>query len=119
MELVLGESVYGNEVEPNEVTEDMIEIPVPGRAQLTMKSTIITVKYFVHVTLDIPHNIDLHINLPVVVTNKCALLAAQHSESESQSDGPRPEEGQSVKERRSKRMGSNNHSTGSSNLDTD
>ena len=45
LELVLGESVFGSEVDSNEATEDLLEIPVPARAQLTMKSAIITVKY--------------------------------------------------------------------------
>ena len=119
LELVLGESIYGNEVEPNEATEDLIEIPVPTRAQLTMKSTIITVKYFVHVTLDIPHNIDLHINLPMVITNKHALLAAHHHSEQPQQSEVSEQKEQPTKERRTKRMSNNNHSTGSSNADTD
>lgn len=45
LELVLGDPVCGNEVETSEVVEELIEIPVPIRAQLTMKSAIITVKY--------------------------------------------------------------------------
>lgn len=110
LELVLGDSIYGAEVDSNDVIEDIIEIPIPIRAQLTMKSTIITVKYFVHVTLDIPHNIDLHINLPIVVTNKCALRAAK-LDPQVYVDLTR--------ERRTKRMNSKNHSTSSSNADPD
>lgn len=83
LELVLGEPSYGNEVEPNEVAEEVIEITIPARAQLTMKSNIITVKYFVHVTLDIPQNKDLHINLQFVVTNKAAILEAQQAFAEA------------------------------------
>lgn len=45
LELVLGDPVCGNEVDTCEVVEELIEIPVPIRAQLTMKSAIITVKY--------------------------------------------------------------------------
>ncbi|KAH9399053.1 hypothetical protein TYRP_018440 [Tyrophagus putrescentiae] len=48
-----------------------------------MKSNIITVKYFVHVTLDIPQNKDLHINLQFVVTNKAAILEAQQAFAEA------------------------------------
>lgn len=77
LEIVLVEPINGSEVDPTEVIEDIIEIPIPTRAQLTMKSPIITIKYFVHVTLDIPHNIDIHINLPIVVTNKVAIREAQ------------------------------------------
>lgn len=113
LELVLGDSQYGNEVDPNDVVDDMIEIPVPARAQLTMKSSIITVKYFVHVTLDIPHNIDLHINLPIVLTNKCALRAAQLEPQTSF------EHRVTINEKRTKRMSSKNHSTSSSNYDPD
>ncbi|KAF7493000.1 Arrestin domain-containing protein 3 [Sarcoptes scabiei] len=76
LELVLVEPIEGSEVDPTEVIEDTIEMPIPTRAQLTMKSPIITIKYFVHVTLNIPHNIDLHINLPIVITNRAALTEA-------------------------------------------
>ncbi|KAH9497092.1 Arrestin domain-containing protein 3 [Dermatophagoides farinae] len=77
LEIVLVEPINGSEVDPTEVIEDIIEIPIPTRAQLTMKSSIITIKYFVHVTLDIPHNIDIHINLPIVITNKSAMQEAR------------------------------------------
>lgn len=82
LELVLGEPQYGSEIDPCEVLESTIDLPIPQRAQLTMKSTIITIKYFVHVTLDIPHNIDIHINLPIVVTNKRAMQNALTEPSE-------------------------------------
>lgn len=84
LEIVLVDPINGSEVDPTEVIEDIIEIPIPTRAQLTMKSTIITIKYFVHVTLDIPHNIDLHINLPIVITNKSSMLEARELEQKQQ-----------------------------------
>ena len=113
MELPLGESHHGHEVDSNDVSQDMIEIPVPSTAPFTMKSTVVTVKYFVHVTLDIPHNIDLHMNLPVVVTNKCALRDATKSEDD-QLDRPKVEK---ASKRRMKRMSSKNST--SSNADDD
>ena len=51
---------------------DSISILISEDIPLSIKCPIITVKYFIHVTLDIPHSIDLHLNLPIVVTNNYA-----------------------------------------------
>lgn len=51
LESALGETVTGPEIEPCEFTENVLELPIPPRAPLTMKSNMVTVKYFVHVTL--------------------------------------------------------------------
>src|SRR5699024_8598323 len=59
------EPIVGKEIEPHSYTEEMIDVKIPSDESLTIKSTVITVKYYVHVTLDIPHSFDLHINLPV------------------------------------------------------
>lgn len=53
--------------------DDILQLVVPEDAALTMKCPIISVKYFIHVTLDIPYTIDLHLDLPIVITNKYAL----------------------------------------------
>ena len=50
---------------------------IPQSIPLSIKSSILTVKYFVDVTLDIPHSFDLHINLPIIITTKSALLKAK------------------------------------------
>ncbi|CAG2163301.1 unnamed protein product [Oppiella nova] len=52
---------------------DIIHVPIPKTASLSIKSDVISVKYVVHVTLDIPHAVDLHISLPIIVTTQSAL----------------------------------------------
>jgi len=73
----LTEPVIGGEVEAEVNNTETLFVLLPEDVSFSIKSSIITVKYFVHVTLDIPHRIDLHINLPIVVTNKHALDAAK------------------------------------------
>ena len=53
--------------------EQIIGIPIPKDVSLSIKSDLISIKYFIHVTLDIPHAFDIHANLPFVVTNRSAL----------------------------------------------
>jgi hypothetical protein len=72
-ETSLTEPVTGSIVNPDSTKQEIITLQIPKDIPLSMKSSIITVKYFIHVTLDIPHTIDLHINLPVVITSKHAL----------------------------------------------
>ena len=69
-------------------------------------------------TLDIPHNIDIHLNLPIVVTNKCAFLAAQ-AESESDSGESAASKEGSSSGGGGRRMGSKSHSTVSSTSSND
>ena len=64
------EPIVGREIEPHSYMEEMIGVKIPSDESLTIKSTVITVKYYVHVTLDIPHSLDLHVILPVVVTSR-------------------------------------------------
>jgi hypothetical protein len=72
----LTEAVIGTAVEAGANASETIFVLTPEDISLSIKSSIITIKYFIHVTLDIPHSIDLHINLPVVITNKYALDSA-------------------------------------------
>jgi len=76
IETSLTEPITGSIVNPEHKEEEIISIIIPEDVPLSMKTHIITVKYFVHVTLDIPHTVDLHINLPIVITNEYALNAA-------------------------------------------
>lgn len=69
--------VLGTEVEPHSEAVEVLHLKVPADESLTIKSSVITVKYFVHVTLDIPHSLDLHINLPVVLTSAAVLQELQ------------------------------------------
>lgn len=65
--------VTGTEVGAHAKADEVLHVKVPADESLTIKSSVITVKYFVHVTLDIPHSVDLHINLPVVLTSSAVL----------------------------------------------
>jgi hypothetical protein len=76
VENLLTEAVIGTAVEAGANASETIFVLTPEDISLSIKSSIITIKYFIHVTLDIPHSIDLHINLPVVITNKYALDSA-------------------------------------------
>ncbi|CAG2169372.1 unnamed protein product [Oppiella nova] len=70
---VLTEHIIGKKMASNANNTDIIHIPIPKSASLSIKSDVISVKYVVHVTLDIPHAVDLHINLPIIVTTQSAL----------------------------------------------
>ncbi len=73
VETSLTEPSIGTTVEAGVTNEDIISVLIPEDVSLSIKCPIITVKYFIHVTLDIPHAIDLHLNLPIVITNRQAL----------------------------------------------
>ncbi|CAG2114742.1 unnamed protein product [Medioppia subpectinata] len=73
LEVALTEPIVGHKVKSETDGAEIISVPIPQEASLSIKSPIISIKYFVHITLDIPHAIDLHINLPIIVTNKSAL----------------------------------------------
>ena len=70
---VLTEHIIGNKMASNANNKDTIHIPIPKSVSLSIKSDVISVKYVVHVTLDIPHAVDLSINLPIIVTTQSAL----------------------------------------------
>ena len=61
--------IIGTEIEPHSEAVEVLHVKIPSDESLSIKSSVITVKYFVHVTLDIPHSFDLHINLPIVLTS--------------------------------------------------
>lgn len=61
--------IQGTEIESHSEAVEVLNIKIPSDESLTIKSSVITVKYFIHVTLDIPHSFDLHINLPIVITS--------------------------------------------------
>lgn len=64
-----GEPVFGEEVAANSENADTLAIKIPPDEALSFKSSCITVRYFVHVTLDIKNSFDLHCNLPIIVTS--------------------------------------------------
>lgn len=70
----LTEAAEGEEVASHTIVEDAtISVQIPVNIPLSIKSELITLKYFCHVTLDIPLATDIHINLPVIVTSRAAL----------------------------------------------
>ncbi|CAG2166462.1 unnamed protein product [Oppiella nova] len=66
--------VMGNKVSQETCDTQCVFVTIPTTASLSIRSWIVSVKYMIHVTLDIPYAHDLHINLPVVVVNKETLL---------------------------------------------
>lgn len=70
----LTEAVEGEEVLSHTIVEDVaLSVAIPVNIPLSIKSELLTLKYFVHVTLDIPFATDIHVNLPVIVTSRVAL----------------------------------------------
>ena len=63
------EPVIGRPVEPGCQADIMLDVHIPDVDALTMKCKIISVKYFVHVTLDIENLPDLFIDIPIVLTS--------------------------------------------------
>ena len=72
-EITLGQPIVGKTVPENTNITEIIMIPLPEDLSLSIKSALISVKYFIHVTLDIPHAFDLHVNVPIVIANMSAL----------------------------------------------
>lgn len=67
------EAVKGKEVVRSKPGLDQLFLEIPSTCPLTIKNELIVFKYFIHVTLDIPLELDLHINLPIIITTKRAL----------------------------------------------
>ena len=49
-----------------------LTLTIPTDVDLSIITELIVVKYFIHVTLDIPHALDIHVDLPIVVTTVSA-----------------------------------------------
>ena len=69
----LSDTVIGDRIDSQSNSEQTLDIVLPEEASLSIKSDAIVVKYFIHVTLDIPHAFDIHVNLPFVVTTYPAI----------------------------------------------
>ena len=72
-EITLSQPIVGKTVLKKTNITEIIIIPLPEDLSLSIKSPLISVKYFIHVTLDIPHAFNLDVNVPIVIANKCAL----------------------------------------------
>ena len=70
VEIPLTDAIVGEKVGKNTNFTETLLIPTPKEMSLSIKSALISVKYFVHVTLDIPHAFDIHLNVPLVITNR-------------------------------------------------
>ncbi|CAG2168306.1 unnamed protein product [Oppiella nova] len=66
--------VLGHTVGQQTCDTQTVFVAIPATASLSIRSWIVSVKYMIHVTLDIPYTHDMHVNLPVVVVNKEALV---------------------------------------------
>ena len=72
---ILTEPVVGKPVASESTETQVLSIAIPSDVILSVKTDTISLKYTVHVTLDIPHAFDIHVNLPFVVTTDAALKA--------------------------------------------
>lgn len=59
-------------VPPNSSATALIKVPLATNLVVSLSSPLITVKYFVHVSLDLPHAMDLVVNVPFIVTTRRA-----------------------------------------------
>ena len=75
VDVALTEALVGQVVKGSAKCRESFSLVIPDGLPLSFKSGLISVKYFAHLTLDIPYAIDLHINLPIVITTKGALEA--------------------------------------------
>ncbi len=73
IETLLTEPSFGKATESEIDADNVISLLIPENIPLSIKSTLITIKYFVRVILDIPNSMDLQLNLPIVITNQNAL----------------------------------------------
>jgi len=79
------EPIVGAIVEPVSEVEEMIQIKVPDDQSLTITSAeSISVEYYIHITLEIPHAFNLHLNLPLVITSKEMLESLQAKEQSNE-----------------------------------
>ena len=69
-QIPFSDPVVGQPVPKNTNAMEFMKITLPKPTSLSIKSELISVKYLIHVTLDIPHAFDIHVNLPFVVTTK-------------------------------------------------
>jgi len=67
------EAVKGKDVARGQPGLDQLFLEIPESCPLTIKNELIVFKYFIHITLDIPMELDLHINIPIIITTKRAL----------------------------------------------
>lgn len=77
------EPVVGQLVESGKESTQILSLKVPKDESLTIKSSVITVKYFLHVTLDIPHSLDLHLNLPIILSSTKVIQELAHKQDDS------------------------------------
>ena len=60
-------------VPPQHSITQIIQVPLSPNLVVSLYSALITVKYFVHISIDIPqHIVELNMNLPFVVTTERA-----------------------------------------------
>ncbi|KAJ6223307.1 hypothetical protein RDWZM_001852 [Blomia tropicalis] len=70
MESSLIDPCMAEQLESGQNGTQTVTIPVPTTCSISLKSPLITVRYFVHISMDIPQSIDLTINLPFIVTTE-------------------------------------------------
>jgi len=76
---IIEEPILGKEIPPLTEEHQAISVPIPNGEALTIKSHVISVKYFVRIELDIPHSFDLQLTLPIVLTSPRVLEQLQKS----------------------------------------
>ena len=68
------EEISGSTVLKGRDTRETIQLTIPDACIVSFKTPIIMVSYFIHLTLHITKSVDLHLNLPIIITTKKLLL---------------------------------------------
>ena len=66
--------ISGQAIGPSSKMDQLIDVEIPELDEaLSIKSSLITVKYFVNVVLDIPQAFNLQLDLPIVLTKQAVI----------------------------------------------
>jgi hypothetical protein len=69
-EVILSDSIFGKEVESTTDFSETLLVPIPEDASLTIECQLMIIKYFIHVTLDIPNAREIDVKVPFVMVSK-------------------------------------------------
>ncbi|CAG2100441.1 unnamed protein product [Medioppia subpectinata] len=69
-------------VEPGLTNVETLQVPIPANIQLSTDCPIISVTYDLHLTAEIPSALNLHVDLPVIITKQNVMNSSKAYSSE-------------------------------------
>jgi len=68
-EITVSSSV-ADDIEPESISSNVMSLKIPFNLKISsFESSLMKVYFKIHVTLDIPNSFDLHIDLPLLISN--------------------------------------------------